>query len=316
MTQTVYFPGLGLQFDLNPVLFTIGSMSIRWYGVIIAFGLVAGLLFAYRKSKTVGIIPDKMLDVLMVSIVGAVIGARLYYVLFSLNEFSYDWTKIFRIWEGGIAIYGGIIGAIIAAYFACKWTKVPFKPMLDIGGIGLLIGQAIGRWGNFMNQEAFGSNTTLPWGMTSDSISSYLLTQKTNLALQGITVDPSLPVHPTFFYESLWCLIGFIVLYRYVEKRKFDGEIFLLYIGWYGAGRFVIEGLRTDSLMLGSIRISQLLALLCVFAALWFIASIRSKIKRSGDPDFMPLFSTTEQCKTAFERYESDLESKGKKKKD
>lgn len=314
MSQVVSFPGLGLSFEISPIVFSIGNFSLRWYGVIIAFGLVAGLFSAYSKSKTVGIIPDKMLDVLMVSIVGAVVGARLYYVIFSLNEYTSDWLKIFRVWEGGLAIYGGVIGGIVAAYFACKWTKVAFKPMLDLGGLGLLIGQAIGRWGNFVNQEAFGTNTTLPWGMTSQTVSNYLTSVKSGLAMQGINVDPSLPVHPCFLYESIWCLIGFGLLYWYIEKRRFDGEVFLFYVGWYGLGRFVIEGFRTDSLMLGSIRVSQFLALICVFVALWLVVSIRSKIRRNGDPDYLPLYVTTEGYTLAVESYEKELRDRADKK--
>ena len=227
MTNLVTFPGLGLSFEVNRVAFTIGGMNIYWYGVLIATGIVL---------------------VIVVGVVMAIISARVYYV--AMSPFAYDsiWDML-DIRQGGLAIYGGIIGAVIFGGLACRWRKVPVAAMLDLTGMGFLIGQCIGRWGNFVNQEAFGCNTTLPWGMYSAATEAYLRGSTVTVPA-GAVIDPTMPVHPTFLYESLWCLVGFIALRLYMKKRRFNGDIALLYAIWYGAGRFWIEGLRTDSLLL------------------------------------------------------------------
>ena len=161
---------------------------------------------------------------------------------------------------GGLAIYGGIIGALIVAFIVCRSKKLPMLPVADAAFPGVMLGQAIGRWGNFFNMEAFGTNTTLPWGMTSDTISNYLSRHQAALLAQGVVVDPAMPVHPTFLYESLWNLIGVAVLLLWLfPRRSYDGQITLGYTAWYGLGRFFVEGLRTDSLMWGSVRVSQAL---------------------------------------------------------
>jgi phosphatidylglycerol:prolipoprotein diacylglycerol transferase len=168
---------------------------------------------------------------------------------------------------------------------------------VDLASGSLLLGQAIGRWGNFVNMEAFGSNTALPWGMTSSSISAYLEASKASLSRIGVTVDPAVPVHPTFLYESLWCLAGFLLLFFLTKRRRFDGQLTLLYLGWYGLGRFFIEGLRTDSLLLGTIRISQLIALLCFLTSVLTLVFILSKIRREGDPAYLQLYRDTDEGK-------------------
>ncbi len=296
MTDTLSFPGLGLELNINPVVFHItGNWSIRWYGVIFAVAFLSAATYIFRRVKDFGLDEDRVIDVLLGSVLGGIVGARLYYVLFSWDTYRNNLLSILRIWEGGIAMYGSIIGGVLVGILLCRWRKVKLFPMMDLAAGGLLVGQAIGRWGNFVNMEAFGTNTTLPWGMTSNTITAYLIQVQDELARSGIMVDPSMPVHPTFFYESIWCLIGFLLLMWYTSKRRFDGELSLLYIGWYGMGRFFIEGLRTDSLMLGSLRVSQLVALVCVVVSVILTISIHSKIRRSGDPDYLRLYVDTDE---------------------
>lgn len=266
----VEFPGLDLYFNVyeNLVEFTIPGwdidITIKFYGVIIAFGFILAVLFGGRMAYKWKMSIDKMLDVLIWGTMGGIVGARLYYVIFQWDHYKNDLLSIFKIWEGGLAIYGGIIGGLLAAYFVCKKVDLPFLKLLDLAGMSLLIGQGIGRWGNFTNQEAFGINTTLPWGMTSDKIQEYISNNYSTLVGNGITISSSDPVHPTFLYESVWCLLGFVVLYIVCKKyRKFDGQLILGYGIIYGLERAVVEGLRTDSLYIGesNIRISQVVSL-------------------------------------------------------
>ena len=238
---------------------------------------------------------NKMLDVLIYGTFGGIIGARIYYVLFDWGSYKDDLLSVFKLWEGGLAIYGGLIGGLIAAYITCKFNKLNFYNLLDLAGMSFLIGQGIGRWGNFTNQEAFGTNSDLPLGMWSEKVADYLYKNQAAFLEQGIVVDPMKPVHPTFLYESVWCLLGFLVLYIVCKKaRKFSGQIILMYGVWYGAGRFVFEGLRTDSLYIWNtnIRMSQLLSLLLVLFCL--VLLIVKLIKYTKHPvpiegvDFFP----------------------------
>ncbi len=278
MSVPVQFPNLGLSFDVSRVAFTVFGVNIYWYGVLIGLGMALAVLFAFRKASEFGIDIDRMIDVIIVGFICGVVGGRLYYVVFvdATYETFFD---LIDLRSGGIAIYGGIIGAALGVIAGCKIRKVPLFPMLDLVGMGFLIGQSIGRWGNFFNQEAFGNNTTGLFGMISPSTTEYLQYNAGWLSEQGIFVDPALPVHPTFLYESVWCAIGFFVLLWYSKKRKFHGEIALMYVMWYGAGRAVIEGLRTDSLMIGSIRVSQMLGVISVVAAGALWVYLRRKYK-------------------------------------
>jgi phosphatidylglycerol:prolipoprotein diacylglycerol transferase len=269
MIHTVTFPGLGLSFEINRIAFSLGSINIYWYGVLIALGLMLALVFAFRHCVEFGIDADAMIDVIMVGTVMAIVCARIYYVAMSPFEYQSIWEML-DIRQGGIAIYGALIGAFVFGALMCKKREVPIAPMCDLAAMGFLIGQGIGRWGNFVNQEAFGYNTTLPWGMYSDATRSYLQGSTVTVPA-GVTIDPSLPVHPTFLYESLWCLAGFGLLFLYYKKRRFNGDVALLYAIWYGCGRFWIESLRTDSLLLVpslGLRASQLVAAVTVLAAL------------------------------------------------
>lgn len=258
----IEFPKLGIRFDDMSLGFKIGSLDIRWYSILIATGFILAILYAMnRGKKEYKINTDHFLDVVLVSMLFAIIGARLYYVIFSWDSYKDNPISALYIWEGGIAIYGGLIGGLVSGILLCKWRKIKIGSALDLAGLGLLIGQGIGRWGNFVNQEAFGTNTDLPWGMTGDIIQR---------GINASGYDTSLPVHPCFLYESLWCLIGFVILHLLTKKRKFDGQIFIGYLAWYGLGRFFIEGLRTDSLYLPgtNIRASQLLAAILVIASI------------------------------------------------
>lgn len=293
MTETLLFPGLGLEFELNRVAFQLGPITVYWYGIIAATALSLGMLYCFSRARSFGVDPDKMVDLMLVTIVLGVICARIYYVAFSWDQYKDDLMSVFHIWEGGIAIYGGILGGILGIVLMCRLRDIKLLPMLDLAVAPLILGQAIGRWGNFVNIEAFGCNTDLPWGMTGPSIVSYLTRHQQELAEIGVAIDPQKPVHPTFFYESAWCLLGFFILLYLTKHRRFDGQLTLFYAGWYGAGRFVIEGLRTDSLMWGGIRVSQMLALVWSIASFAMLFYVWNKIKKSGDPEYLKVFALT-----------------------
>ena len=276
---TVSFPKLGLDFTMNPTAFSIGNVHIAWYGIIIAVGILLAMFMAFKNCKRFGVNSDKLVDVVLGGLIGGVVGARLYYVAFSWSDYKDNLSSIWHTWEGGMAIYGGVIGAFLVGMIVARCHKMRVLPVLDVAALGFLIGQGIGRWGNFVNQEAFGTNTTLPWGMYSEGTCNYLSSVQETLAAQGVAVDPSLPVHPTFLYESIWCLLGFFLLWAYMKRRKFHGELILMYVMWYGAERFFVEGLRTDSLMVGSFRISQVIAAVSVIAALCIWLALRKKYK-------------------------------------
>ena len=280
MTEILRFPGLNLSFELNRVAFSIGSLKVYWYGIMIATGFLLALLYVFKRSKEFGVDVDKLIDVIFVSTFGAIIGARAYYVAFKWDYYGSHLNEIFSLRNGGIAIYGGIIGAVLVGLLMCKIKKLRVLPTLDLVVAGFFIGQSLGRWGNFFNIEAFGGNTSLPWGMTSDSIVSYLMQNEAELSAIGMEIDPLMPVHPTFFYESLWCFLGFLFIAWYTKRRRYDGELTILYALIYGAERFVVEGLRTDSLMIGSFRVSQLLAGACVVVCIGLLIYFNSKYKK------------------------------------
>ncbi|MDF2568091.1 MAG: prolipoprotein diacylglyceryl transferase [Oscillospiraceae bacterium] len=312
----VAFPKLGLEFNLHREAFNIFGLSIQWYGVIIAVGFMLALCYALLNSKKFGLDSDRVIDAIIGGIIGGVIGARLYFVLFTWEDYKDDLWSIFNIRGGGLAMYGGLIGAVLVGGLVCKWRKVKFFPMLDMAGLGFLIGQGIGRWGNFVNVEAYGTNTTLPWGMTATKIQSDYIYNMSEYEKLGIAFDPSASVHPTFLYESLWCILGFVLLHFYFKHRKFDGEIFTMYIGWNGLGRFFIEGMRTDSLLLGKLRVSQVLAALMVLGAAAVLLTIYSKIKRYrvDDSDYLKLYVYTEESKLILEEAQKQRdEAKTKK---
>lgn len=277
MTNIVTFPGLGLELTVNRVLLHIGGFNLYWYGALIAFGMVLALVFAFHFAPDFGLDADRMVDVIIIGTIMAIVCARAYYVAFAPFEYNSIW-EILDIRKGGIAVYGSIFGAFVFGGLAARWRKLPLLPLFDLVGMGFLIGQAVGRWGNFVNQEAFGTNTTLPWGMYSQATHDYLAATQATLAAEGVIVDPNLPVHPTFLYESLWCALGFVLIALRIKKRRFDGELFLDYVIWYSIGRFFIEGVRTDALMLtATLRVSQVVAIaaIAVSLVLWALGRRR-----------------------------------------
>ena len=267
----VTFPKLGLEFFINSTAFSIGSFEVKWYGVIIATGLMLAVLYGMKRAAYFGVDPDKLLDAIIVGVVCAVVGARLYYVAFTWDYFKDDPIRIITDFhEGGLAIYGGIIGGLLGGGIVAKIKKINVFACLDLAALGFLIGQGIGRWGNFTNQEAFGTPTDLPWGMVSANTG--------NIA-----------VHPCFLYESLWCLMGFVLLHFFSKKFvKYKGQIFLMYLVWYGLERTFVEGLRTDSLYLPfsifgyTPRVSQLLSALLVVAGVLLLIIFRNRRDRFG----------------------------------
>ena len=283
MIKTVSFPGLGLEFALNRVAFTIPVLErpVYWYGVIITCGLILAVYLCSRWGKRFGISEDNIIDMMLFAVPAALVAVRAYYVVFNLELYqnsdgSLNWGAIFRYSDGGLAIYGAIISSAIVLLLFCRKRRLSFWAYADLGVHGLFIGQLIGRWGNFMNVEAYGTATALPWRMCSPSVAAEML-QKGYVDQAGYEaiLSGTLGVHPTFFYESAWNLVGLIVVYWMGKRRRFDGECFLFYFFWYGLGRAWIEGLRTDSLYLFGwelfgqpIRVSQLLSVALAAAAL------------------------------------------------
>ena len=265
----IRFPGLfgDWAFTGSSVAFHIGGKAIYWYGIIIALGVLLALWFCMKQKEKYGITEDNLMDGVLWGIPLAIVGARLYYVLFYLDRFkkadgSFDWAESIAIWDGGLAIYGGVIAAVLVCFVLSKKRGFKLGALTDLIVMGFLIGQAVGRWGNFMNREAFGAETTLPWRM-----------QLTTTA--GTLVE----VHPTFLYESLWNVVGLLLIVFVVAKgRRFDGENTWFYFLWYGIGRFWVEGLRTDSLYLFNwelfgqrIRVSQALSIVMVAVAAFML---------------------------------------------
>ncbi len=248
---TISFPGLGIE--LNPGRgFELGPLSIRYYGIIIACGLILAVIYGLRRAKQFGIRQDDIFDGVLGIVPFAIICARAYYCIFSWSEYKSDPVSVLYIWNGGLAIYGGVIGALIGVAVFCKIKKIRLPALLDLVALGFLIGQSIGRWGNFFNREAFGAVTDsfLRMGLYNSSTGAFEY------------------YHPTFLYESLWNAAGFVLLHFLSKKRQYDGQIALGYVAWYGLGRTFIEGLRLDSLYLGPFRVSQLLAAVsCIIAS-------------------------------------------------
>lgn len=246
MTEYIAFPGLGLEFHISRVAFHIFGKPIYWYAIIIAAGFLLAVYYSFYRSREFNLTEDNLTNMLMVAVPLAIVCARAYYVIFNFEPYREDLIKMFYIWEGGIAIYGAVIGGVLGALIYCQFAKKRLSDVLDIGALGLLIGQAVGRWGNFVNAEAYGSETSLPWRME----------------IYDSAAGGRICVHPTFLYESIWNVVGFIILHFVSKNRKFSGEIFALYLVWYGIGRMFIEGLRTDSLYFfgTGIRTSQALA--------------------------------------------------------
>ena len=262
---TISFPSLGIEWDPGRYL-EIGPLTIHYYGILIACGLMLAVIYGWKRCRQFGIIQDDITDGVLWIVPFAVLCARAYYCIFQWDEeFARDPISVLYIWNGGLAIYGGVIGAVIGVSVYCIFKKIKLPALLDLVALGFLIGQSIGRWGNFFNREAFGATTE-----------SFLRMGLYNTVTQTTTYH-----HPTFLYESLWNAIGFVGLHFLSKKRKYDGQIALGYCAWYGLGRALIEGLRTDSLYLGPFRVSQLLAAISCFAG---VLLLLINLFRAHDP--------------------------------
>lgn len=274
----------GIDLTLKPIAFSIplgnNHWDIYWYGIIIALGFLLALIYGMKNATRYGLNTDRMLDVVLVAVPVAILCARAYYVIFdgekleSIGEFfGFGDSSGFA----GLAIYGGVIGAFASGAIMCKLRKVNILNMFDIASVGFLIGQGIGRWGNFVNQEAYGGFTGSNWwGMQSDRTISEMG--------EGM-------VHPCFLYESIWCLAGFFILNHFSKKRKFSGQIVLMYCAWYGFGRGFIELLRTDSLMIGNIKVSALLSyLLCITAVALLMFMLKRSKETVGEDSYSQVF--------------------------
>lgn len=299
----VSFPGLfgDWEFTMDPVAIDIGH-GIYWYGIILAVAMLAGLFLAMKQAKHYGLTEDHVMDMALIAVPCCIIGSRIYYVLFNLDLYrtetgALDWGSMIAIWDGGIAIYGTVIMGVIVAIAFARWKKIKLAALTDVAVLGLMLGQIIGRWANFVNREAFGAETTLPWRMRL-FVSEY----------------QAIEVHPTFFYESMWNLIGLLMVLFVVSKgRRFDGENTAFYLFWYGIGRFWIEGLRTDSLYLFDwtlfgepIRVSQALSLvLAIFGAGMLIYNICIK-KPSREELYVNKMAAAEESAEVAATAESD----------
>ncbi len=246
----ISFPGLGISWDPIRTI-QLGPLTVHLYGLVIVTGLLLAVFYAWRRCKQFGITQDEITDGVLCVVPVAIICARLYYCIFSWSDYASNPISVLYIWEGGLAIYGGVLGAIAGVAVYCRVRKLKLSALLDLVALGFLIGQCIGRWGNFFNREAFGAETD--W---------FLRMGLLNSATGQVEYH-----HPTFLYESVWNLAGFIALHFLSKKRQYDGQIALGYVAWYGLGRAWIEGLRTDSLYWGPVRVSQVLAALSCIAA-------------------------------------------------
>ena len=284
--STISFPFLGLEMDPGRG-FSIGPLNIHYYGVIIAIGLMLAVLYGCRRSREFGLKQDDVLDGVLWITPFAIICARLYYCIFSWDQYAADPISILYIWQGGLAIYGGVLGAAAGIILFCKIKKIKIGALLDVVALGFLIGQSIGRWGNFFNREAFGAAT--------DSFF--------RMGLMNRYTGQFEYYHPTFLYESLWNAAGFVLLHFLSRKRKYDGQIALGYAAWYGLGRALIEGLRVDSLYWGPFRVSQVLAAASCVAG---VALLLWNCFRAHDPEKMQYARLMAEEKAAKEAAEAE----------
>ena len=282
MNTTIRFPHLGLT--LTPgKSFTVFGFEIAYYGVIIALGMLAGALVAYREAKKTGQKVDDYIDFTLYTLIAAIIGARIYYVIFEWDYYSAHPLEIFNLRAGGLAIYGGVMASALTLFIFTKVKKLKVWLMADTAVLGLIIGQIIGRWGNFFNREAFGGYTDSLFAMQLPVSEAKGITQE--LIEHLVTIDgvSYVQVHPTFLYEGTWNLLLFIGICLYKRHKKFDGEIFAIYLMGYGVGRFIIEGLRTDQLVikaLGGIAASQVLSIILIVLAVAFVIYNRVQLKK------------------------------------
>lgn len=299
LAEHVEFPNLfSGEIPISRVAFTIFGFNVYWYAIIIAAGLLLAVLYCSIRSKKFGFTSDDITDIALIGGLCGFAGARAYYCIFwnlnSANTYKFTlWTAISEIHMGGLAIYGGIIAGVIGGILVCKHKKISMLTAMDLGGTGFLIGQAIGRWGNFVNQEAYGSATANDYlfGMTGSHISTEMG--------RGVLV------HPCFLYESLWCVLGLALIHFVLSKiQTFDGELFLYYVIWYGSGRGFIEGLRTDSLYIGPLRVSQLLGFASALFCLILVIYIKIRVSKSEN---YVRWKDSDKAKERTEKYYRDI---------
>lgn len=321
----ISFPGLGIEpFHIDKVAFSVFGRDVAWYGILITCGMILAVLCALRLAKKEQISSDDILDLAFTVIVFGVIGARTYYVLFTWDKYNYlvtsavsdgtvwgaisaffsnlwgTFVNCIAVWNGGLAIYGGILAGLLSGFIFAKIKKIPFLKIFDILAPCVTIGQIIGRWGNFINIEAFGSETDLPWRMgISFSMDG------------GATFISEQFVHPTFLYESLWNLAGLaILLLLYKKGKKFNGQSFCTYLIWYGFGRMLIEGLRTDSLMLGNLRVSQGVGFVSLVLGIMLMVIFAKNSKKSAkaEEEYVPVYDKITEDKAEEETEENNTE--------
>lgn len=283
MSSQISFPGLSIPpFTVNPVAFSVGGIEIRWYGIIIVLGIIAGFSYAAFRAKQSGLSLDDMLDYVLVALPLGIICARLYYVVF-FNDGSYkSFYDVIAIWEGGLAIYGGVLGGLLGMFLVSRHKKNKFRAVLDCFAPGVMIGQIFGRWGNFFNAEAYGTLDHIDFPFIGRIFTPHF---EENYPLRMVIENGfvgKIAVHPTFLYESVWNLLGLLLIHLFFNRKRFDGEVALWYFAWYGFGRFFIEGMRDDSLMLGSFRVSQILALVLFAASIVLIVIGSKKAKKNA----------------------------------
>ncbi len=314
----ISFPGLGIEpFHIDKVAFSIFGRDVAWYGLLITCGMILAVLYAIYLGKFEKISSDDMVDLAFAVIVCGVLGARLYYVIFKWDNYIVTnmgnfiqniletLKNMIAVWEGGLAIYGGILGGLLTAYIFAKKRKIKFLKLFDILVPCVLIGQVIGRWGNFINMEAYGSETTLPWRMG-------ILYSYADTGIASGIWDMEKYVHPTFLYESLWNLVALILVFCMYKKKRYDGQVFCSYLMWYGFGRMLIEGLRTDSLMLGSLRISQGVGFISLILGIGLMIYFVRKFKNtdlSKEAEYTPVYATLHEKSSENETEKNEKEN-------
>ena len=286
MHTMIEFPNLGIYLADVGKNVTVFNFDIAFYGITIGIGMLMGILIASWQAKRIGVNPEHVVDVAMYGIVFGIIGARIYYVAFSWDMYKDDLASVFNLRQGGLAIYGGVIAAIITVIVFAKIKKLSAPQLFDTVGVGLVTGQAIGRWGNFFNREAFGEYTDnlLAMRLPLDAVRKSDVTELMREHMETIDGVDFIQVHPTYLYESMWCVMVLIIMILYTKHRKFDGEVFLIYLLGYGLGRVWIEGLRTDQLLLPvvGLPVSQLLAGVLIVGSLTTIVVVRLKLKKKN----------------------------------
>ncbi len=309
LKTTVSFPGLGIgEFTMNKVAFSIGDVSVHWYGILITLGIVLAVLYVIWRGKQEGISSDDVLDYTIWTVMSGIVGARLYYVLTTLKDpltgkWNYtSFRDVIAVWEGGLAIYGGIIAgaaAVVVVSIVKKYSKTKVLKMFDAVAPAVMMAQSLGRWGNFVNGEAHGYKTA----------------ENFFLRMGIVEYGKVQYYHPTFLYESLWNLVGFVLINLLYKKKKFDGQVLLMYLTWYGFGRMLIEGLRADSLMVGPFRISQVIGFLCfaIGGALLAVCLVRARRRALDGESYTPAFESlrtpTFRRKTAENGVENTAET-------